>query len=91
MLVIRDEQTVRKLEQIAEREQRPVEDVLKSLVDRYLNKIYNRARQYWESVGDTTKAALTDEELDEQFGAFDKEGIPRLKDELPSLEPPYRG
>jgi hypothetical protein len=31
---------------------------------------------------------LTDEELDEQFGAFDEEGIPRLKSELKSLEPP---
>jgi hypothetical protein len=31
---------------------------------------------------------LTDEELDQQFGAFDEEGIPRLKSELKSLEPP---
>jgi hypothetical protein len=39
-------------------------------------------------VGDAAKAAMTDEELDERFGRFDEEGIPRLKSELKSLEPP---
>jgi hypothetical protein len=104
MLVIRDEQLTKKLRQIAERENRPVEDVLLSMVAQYpdeapekavksekseavrqvRHKVYNKARQYWESVGDTAKAAMTDEE----FGAFDEEGIPRLKSELDSLEPP---
>lgn len=50
-------------------------------------KAYAKARRYWESVGDMVKAAMTDEELDEQFGAFDEEGIPRLKSELTTLEP----
>jgi len=108
MLVIRDEQLTSELRQIAEREKRPVEDVLKSMVAQYPSesitevsrpdksevikrvrrKIYAEARQYWESIGDTFKASMTDEELDEEFGAFDEEGIPRLKSELPSLDPP---
>jgi hypothetical protein len=108
MLVIHDEQLAKELQKIAEREHRPVEDVLKSMVAHYptetearetksepseavkrvRRKAYAKARTYWESVGDTIKAALTDEELDEQFGAFDEEGIPRLKSELKSLEPP---
>lgn len=108
MLVIHDEQLAKELQKIAEREHRPVEDVLKSMVAHYptetearetksepseavkrvRHKAYAKARAYWQSVGDTIKAALTDEELDEQFGAFDEEGIPRLKSELKSLEPP---
>jgi hypothetical protein len=108
MLVIHDDQIARQLQQIAEKEQRPVEDVLKSMIAQYptgadsenirpekseavkrvRRKAYAKARQYWQSVGDTTKAALTDDELDEQFGRFDEEGIPRLKSELKSLEPP---
>jgi len=105
---IQDEELARRLRQIAERENRPVEDVLKTLIDQYPGETpdeqvereageavkrvrrnaYAKARRYWQSVGDTAKAALTDEELDEQFGMFDEEGIPRLKSELKSLEPP---
>jgi hypothetical protein len=105
---IQDERLTRRLRQIAERENRPVEDVLKTLVNQYPGEIstepdvhetndvvkrvrrkaYAKARHYWQSVGDTTKAALTDEELDQQFGAFDEGGIPRLKSELKPLEPP---
>jgi hypothetical protein len=105
---IQDEELARRLQQIAERENRPVEDVLKTLVDQYpaeapaesarpeqsevvkriRRKAYAKARQYWESVGDSEKAALTDEELDEQFAVFDEEGIPRLKSEMKTLEPP---
>src|SRR5262245_28264809 len=108
MLVIHDDLIARQLQQIAEKENRPVEDVLKSMIAQYpaespideirhekseavkrvRRKAYAKARQYWQSVGDTAKSALTDEELDEQFGAFDEEGIPRLKSELKSLEPP---
>jgi len=101
MLVIHDKQLAKDLEAIAQREQRPVEDVLKSMVAQYptksepseavqrvRRKAYAKARVYWESVGDTAKAALTDAELDAQFGVFDEEGIPRLKSELKSLEPP---
>ena len=105
---IHDEQLARQLQEIAKRENRPVEDVLKMLVAQYpteppaetarpdqseavkrvRRKAYAKARQYWQSVGDTAKAAMTDEELDEQFAVFDEEGVPRLKSELKSLEPP---
>ncbi len=105
---IQDEQLARQLQAIAERENRPVEAVLKSMVSQYpvappsaatelderdpvrrvRRKVYAKARQYWQSVGDTDKAALTDDELDDQFGAFDEEGIPRLTVELKSSEPP---
>jgi hypothetical protein len=108
MLVIHDEQLAKDLQKIAEREHRPVEDILKSMVAQYppahtenptkaepseavkrvRRKAYAKARTYWESVGDTAKAALTDTQLDEQFGVFDEEGIPRLKSELKTLEPP---
>jgi hypothetical protein len=106
---IQDETLARQLQTIAEREDRPVEDVLKAMVAQYpvrpevrpqespediaesirqvYRKAYNKARAYWESVGDTVRAAMTDAELDEQFGAFDEEGIPRFKSELPP-EPP---
>jgi len=57
-------------------------------VRRVRAKAYDKARKYWESVGDSAKASLTDDELDVQFGVFDEEGIPRLKSELKSLEPP---
>lgn len=57
-------------------------------VRRVRRKAYAKARQYWESVGDMVKAVLTDDELDKTFGRFDEEGIPRLKSEMTSLEPP---
>jgi hypothetical protein len=105
MLVIHDEQLVKQLQERAEREHRPVEEMLKAwiaerpaltapkpeqseAVRRVRAKAYAKARKYWESIGDIAKAALTDDELDEQFGVFDEEGIPRLKSELKSLEPP---
>jgi hypothetical protein len=108
MLVIHDEQLAQRLEQIARKENRPVEDVLRTMVAQYpaetpleaaksersaafrrvRDKAYIKARKYWESVGDTEKASMTNEELDDQFGVFDEEGIPRLKSELETLEPP---
>lgn len=108
MLVIRDEQLARELEQIAERENRPVEELLKLMIAQYPSemsatathpkngravnqvrrKLYAKARQYWQSVGDAAKASMPDEELDKQFGAFDEEGIPRLQHELESIDPP---
>jgi hypothetical protein len=105
MLVIHDEQLAQQLQKIAERENRPVEDVLKAMVAQYpteapirndrseavkrvRRKAYTKARQYWQSVNDSAKASLSDDALDEQFGRFDEEGIPRLKSELSSLEPP---
>lgn len=65
----------------------PTPDQLEA-VKQARRKLYAKARRYWESVGDSAKATMTDEELDEKFGAFDEEGIPRLKRELTSLEPP---
>jgi len=105
---IEDEQLARQLQEIAAQENRPVEEVLKSMVSNYpaktgatatnaderdpvkrvRRKAYAKARQYWQSVGDADKAELTDEQLDELFGAFDEEGIPRLQSELESSEPP---
>jgi len=108
---IHDEELARRLQEIAEQEKRPVEDVLKTLVEQYAGETatdstdqdendaaqqlrqvrrtaYAKARRYWQSVGDTTKAAMTDEELDKQFVWFDEEDIPRLKSEVESLEPP---
>jgi hypothetical protein len=102
MLHIHDEDLARRLLSIAEQENRPVEAVLEALLATYettsvdpqatvsqvRRKAYAKARRYWQEVGDTTKAALTDDELGEQFGRFDMEGIPRLKSELKSSEPP---
>jgi hypothetical protein len=105
---VHDEQLARQIQQIAERENRPVEEVLKAMVERYptektngndrpnrseavkriRRKAYAKAREYWQHNGDSTKAAMSDDQLDEQFGAFDEEGIPRLLSELPSSEPP---
>lgn len=113
MLVIRDEQAAKRLQERAQQENRSVDEMVIFLLDqlppqpsqqivpqetalssrsegvqRALRKAYAKARRYWESVGDSEKAALTDEQLYELFGAFDEEGIPRLKSELSSLEPP---
>jgi hypothetical protein len=113
MLVINDEQLAKKLQEIADREHRPVEELLAEMIEQYppessanalkseapkpdkseavkqaRRKVYAMARRYWESVGDMAKAAMTDEELDKDFGAFDEEGIPRLRHELKSLDPP---
>jgi hypothetical protein len=51
-------------------------------------RAYAKARAYWQSVNDAEKAALTEAQLDDQFAFFDEEGIPRLKSEADSLEPP---
>lgn len=106
MLTIHDEELARRLREIAARERRAVEDVLRALLADYapahnaapesadepLKRIrqaaYDRARRYWAAAGDTEKAALTDDDLDARFGAFDADGIPRLKSELATDEPP---
>lgn len=49
-------------------------------------KFYARARAYWQQVGDEERLALTDEQLDEQFWLFDKDGIPRLKSDAGKFE-----
>lgn len=100
---IRDEELIADLQQIAQLENRPIESVLKSLVKQYpkpksnekrqaeirqihLNA-YAQARAYWHEMGNMERANLTDEQMDEQFGAFDENGIPRMKDELVSDAP----
>ncbi len=100
---IQDEALARRLQALAERENRSIEAVLQARfgtsepadpqaaddsVRRVLTKLYAKARQHWETVGDVDKAALTDAELDEQFHVFDEYGIPRLKSEVESLDPP---
>lgn len=42
-------------------------------------KAYKHARDYWRKVGDEARAALTDEELDEQLDFFGENMIPYLK------------
>lgn len=113
---IKDEELIADLQQIAQRENRPLEDVLKTMVryypkpqapilsyqmsddDDYLERqdpqvrdiylrAYEEARAYWRGVGDSDKADLTDEQMDRLFWSFDEEGVPRLKDEMPS-DPP---
>jgi hypothetical protein len=108
MLTIHDEQLIHQLEQLAQQENRSVEDLLKSMVahrnaahatpttkpersdsvKQVRRKIYRLARREWKEMGDEEKAALTDEQLDEQFAYFDEEGIPRLKSEVTPSEPP---
>ncbi|MCQ3931110.1 MAG: hypothetical protein DPW16_11695 [Chloroflexi bacterium] len=44
-------------------------------------KLYEKARRYWQKMGDTDKLALTDEQLDKVFWLIDAEGIPRFKSE----------
>lgn len=87
---------LKRLQAIADHEQRSPDEVLKSLLDSYpLNepdedyyqpdrvrrRMYDQARRYWSENGNNPKASLTDEQLDEQFWLFDQEGIPRLKSE----------
>jgi len=92
-VVIRDEKVIRRLAEIAEREQVAVENAVNWLLEhhpeqesydveqelqRLQAKFYAEARAYWSKVGDSERLALTDAELDEQFWLFDAEDIPRL-------------
>jgi hypothetical protein len=97
-IVIEDPQLAQRIQSIAERERRSVEDVLASMLAQYelpaLGRdapkaedlarrvrlaAYERARDYWRRVGDEERAAMTDEQLDQEFWLFDEERIPRLK------------
>ncbi len=40
---------------------------------------YEQARDYWRQAGNQERAAMTDQQLDEEFWLFDADGIPRLK------------
>jgi hypothetical protein len=49
---------------------------------------YKEAREYWARVGNTERAAMTDEQLDEEFWLIDTDGIPRLKSEKGDVQLP---
>jgi|SRR5882724_316900 len=80
-----------KLTEIAQRENRAIDDIIEALLSQYempnfemaLKKLrprlYEQARQYWQQVNDQERLKLTDDELDAQFWLIDHEGIPRLK------------
>lgn len=106
------EELAERIREIARRENRSPDDVLKMLIDRYVPqttleedetfllsdpriqeamkrmrpKFYARARAYWQQTNDQERLALTDEQLDEQFWLFDKDGIPRLKSDAGKFE-----
>lgn len=52
-------------------------------------RMYDRARLAWFEMGDQLKAAMTDDELDEQFWFIDEEGVPHLKSEDGTIEVPH--
>lgn len=99
-LKIDDRVIAERLAAIARREGRSIEAVLASMIERYpqpplsvtidrretQHKLYVLARDYWRAAGDP-RAELTDDALDQQFGGFDEQGIPLLRDERLS-EPP---
>lgn len=92
---------VERLQWIAQREQRPLDEVIEILLDCYNApepsmedllrqdrlRVYARARRYWQQVGDP-RQHLSDSELDEQFWLIDHEGIPRLKSEEGTIDLP---
>jgi hypothetical protein len=106
-LVIEDPIIARQIQQIAQQEQRSIEDVLVSMVTQYrppsgVGEIpdaeemaryvrltaYKRARDYWDKTRNIERAAMTDEQLDEEFWLFDADGIPRLKADKNKVELP---
>ncbi|MBX3084395.1 MAG: hypothetical protein KF716_22350 [Anaerolineae bacterium] len=86
-----NEQLLARLQQLAARQNRPIEAILDEMLTQfeddpplksrtaYMAKLYAYARAYWQRVNDTERLLLTDEQLDEQFWCIDPEGIPRLK------------
>src|ERR1700690_339992 len=94
-----NEQDAKRLQEIAQRERRPVEEVVSQMIEAYdsrretgvaqgemgkersgyMMKLYAQARRYWQSVNDSERVLLTDEQLDDQFWCIDPEDIPRLK------------
>jgi hypothetical protein len=94
------EELLEQVQDIARRENRPVEDVLSTMIRHYESpdsdplmrafrqKLYAKARRYWQSVNDQERLSLTDEELDEQFWLLDQDGVPRLKSEQGEVELP---
>jgi hypothetical protein len=106
MLVIRDEQIIQQLQALAERQQRPVEDILKTMLESYKveaaanapdvsarvaqlkQKLYARARKYWQEKEDIQRSELSDDVLNSLFWGFDVEGIPYLKSDVDPENPP---
>jgi hypothetical protein len=94
------EELLEQVQDIARRENRPVEAVLSTMIRHYESsesdpvmrdfrqKLYAKARRYWQSMNDQERLTLTDKELDEQFWLFDHNGVPRLKSEKGSVELP---
>jgi len=89
----------RRIEEIARRENKTVDEALAALLDQYRpatppdlpdseelarrawRKLYDKARRMWREAGDETRAALTDEQMQDDFWGFDVDGIPRLNDD----------
>jgi hypothetical protein len=100
-LLIPDEQISRRLLNLAKEQNRSVEALLEAMLNTYEAapskaidnlrayrlKTYAKARLYWQSVGDTERANLTDAELDREFWLFDGE-TPRLKSDQDKVEIP---
>ncbi len=70
-----------------ERTMPPAWDQQPAPLQAVLHKAYEKARHYWVEHGEMTKAALTDQEMYEQFGCFDKADVLQLRSELDSLAP----
>lgn len=98
------EDLAQKLNDIAQRENRLPEDVLRQLLQGYEQrtqenealravrlKTYRKARTYWQQVNDNERLRLTDAELDEQFAFIDPDGIPRLKSDPEVKQAPAPG
>ena len=106
-----NEQDAKRIREIAEREKRPVEEVVSQMIEAYASrretggaqvemgkerssymmKLYAYARRYWESVSDSERLSLTDEQLDDQFWCIDPEGIPRLNSDQDKITLPPDG
>lgn len=96
-LTLRDDLAER-LREIAGREDRPIDELVESLLLQYETshetqrlrefrmKLYEMARDYWQTVGDEARLSLSDEELDQQFWLIDQDGVPRLKSDEGQFE-----
>jgi hypothetical protein len=64
----------------------PVEERDYYSLQRVRERLYARARRYWQQTGNDERLKLTDTQLDEQFWLFDEQGIPRLKSEQETVQ-----
>lgn len=101
MLIIHNERIARLVSELAEREQRPVEQIIEAMADQYAAQVtlpvadpmkrlrarfYAKARTYWVAENNAERLALTDEVLDKAFVMFDSEGKPLLQQDIQSDE-----